>query len=264
MATEHRAPATFDWQGRTYDAEYGHVLDSGESLVDLLAPRPGERIIDLGCGTGTLTAQIAGRGATARGLDISESMISQARRQYPGVRFDLGDAGTLPADATHDAVFCNSALHWMGAPAEVFGAVFAAVTPGGRFVAEVPVVGSLSDLRELLLRAWTAAGILGSPPPTRWHLRDPQVYLGSLVDAGLTVAAAKVWQRDRRLNGVSPRGWWSQYGPEVFQGLSESQRADVNAALDDLAPPEFPCHSTLLRFLAHRSRATASRHPSDA
>ncbi|WP_051808345.1 class I SAM-dependent methyltransferase [Actinoplanes subtropicus] len=254
MTTADRAASAFPWRGRTYDAEYRHVISSGESLIDLLAPRIGERILDLGCGTGTITAQIAQRGAIARGFDISESMISQARRQYPDVRFDLGDAGALPADSTHDAVFCNSALHWMDALTDVFGAVFSALTPGGRFVAEVPVVGSLAELRELLLRAWAKAEIPGSPPPTRWHLRDPQEYLAKLVEARFTVTSAEVGRRERQLNGVSPRQWWSQYGPEVFRGLSDSQRGRINSALDDLTPPEVRCDSVLLRFLAHRSR----------
>ncbi|WP_194821226.1 trans-aconitate 2-methyltransferase [Micromonospora sp. S-DT3-3-22] len=255
MTPADQLPATFHWRGGTYDAEYGHVVSSGGSLVDLLAPRTGEHVLDLGCGTGTVTAQIADRGATVHGLDNSESMIAEARRRHPGIRFDLGDAEALTPDAPYDAVFCNSALHWMAVPTRVFGAVSAALAPGGRFVAEVPVVGSLAELRELLLRAWEQAGIPGPPTPTRWRLRPPQTYLTGLAETGFTVTSAQTSRRERTLDGgMSPSRWWSRYGPEVFHGLSDSQRARLCSTLDDLAPPDVGCGSTLLRFRAHRSR----------
>ncbi|WP_431886202.1 class I SAM-dependent methyltransferase [Micromonospora wenchangensis] len=254
MTPADQLPATFHWRGGTYDARYGHVVSSGESLVDLLAPRTGEHILDLGCGTGTVTAQIAHRGATVHGLDVSGSMIAEARRRHPGIRFDLGDADALTPDATYDAVFCNSVLHWIAAPTRLFAAVFATLAPGGRFVAEAPVVGSLAELRELLLRAWEQAGIPGRPTPTRWRLRPPQTYLTGLAEAGFTVVAAQTSRRERTLDGMSASRWWSRYGPEVFHGLSDSQRTRLHSTLDDLAPPDVGCGSTLLRFLARRPR----------
>lgn len=77
------------------------------------APREGERILDLGCGTGHLTNQIAARGATVIGLDKSTAMIERARALYPDLRFEAGDATSFRFDEPLDAVFSNAAIHWM-------------------------------------------------------------------------------------------------------------------------------------------------------
>ncbi len=87
---------------------------SGERTCSIfLAPKPGERILDLGCGTGHLTAQIAELGADVTGLDASASMIAQARQNYPKLRFTLADARSFVCNEPFDAVFSNAALHWI-------------------------------------------------------------------------------------------------------------------------------------------------------
>src|SRR5437764_12472284 len=94
-----------NWDAGLYDARHGFVWRHGASLVELLAPRPGERVLDLGCGTGHLTAQIAAAGAEAVGLDSSAEMLGQARAAYPDLTFVLGDARDFASDRPFDAVF---------------------------------------------------------------------------------------------------------------------------------------------------------------
>src|SRR2546423_478698 len=100
------------WDADLYDDKHAFVWRHGASLVDLLDPKPGERILDLGCGTGHLTAKIAESGATVVGLDHSAEMLNQARAAYPGLEFVRGDARDFAFSEPFDAVFSNAVLHW--------------------------------------------------------------------------------------------------------------------------------------------------------
>ena len=99
------------WDTELYEGRFSFVWNLGAGLIDLLQPQPGERILDLGCGTGHLTQQIAERGAEVFGLDSDAAMVAQARMNYPKLRFALADARTFHIDHPVDAVFSNAVLH---------------------------------------------------------------------------------------------------------------------------------------------------------
>jgi len=103
----------------------------------VLAPRAGERILDLGCGTGHLTAQIAESGAEAVGVDRSAEMVAAAQSAYPNLKLEVVDARKLYFHEKFDAVFSNATLHWIHEPELVLQGIFRALRPGGRFVAEM-------------------------------------------------------------------------------------------------------------------------------
>ena len=112
-------PATQTWDAGLYDDKHAFVWKHGASLVELLAPRAGERILDLGCGTGHLSAAIAAVGAMVVGLDQSAEMLEQARAAYPQMKFLVGDAREFAFDEPFDAVFSNATLHWVRPPEAV-------------------------------------------------------------------------------------------------------------------------------------------------
>src|SRR5262245_36727671 len=101
------------WKPDLYQSNHSFVWERAQDLVGLLAPQPGERILDAGCGTGQLTACIARSEALVMGSDKSASMIEQARRNFPELRFEVGDVTALPYRREFDAVFSNAALHWV-------------------------------------------------------------------------------------------------------------------------------------------------------
>ena len=102
-----------EWDAGRYDSAHSFVWERGRGVVELLAPVPGERILDLGCGTGHLTAHIAKSGAEVVGIDSSEDMVRVASQNYPNILFEVADARSLPYVAEFDAVFSNAVLHWV-------------------------------------------------------------------------------------------------------------------------------------------------------
>ncbi len=86
------SPTTSNWDAARYQDKHSFVWRFGASLLELLAPQPGERILDVGCGTGQLTADIAKAGAQVIGLDYSSDMLADAHRNFPAIAFVQGDA----------------------------------------------------------------------------------------------------------------------------------------------------------------------------
>ena len=146
--------AASSWSATDYAQNAAFVPELGEKVLQLLAPQPGELILDVGCGDGTLTARIAEAGARVIGLDSSEEMVEAARAR--GIDAFVADAETLdlPGQAERfgefDAVFSNAALHWMLDPDAVATGIFDSLKEGGRFVGEMGGSGNLAAIRGAL------------------------------------------------------------------------------------------------------------------
>src|SRR5215475_11488239 len=120
------------WDPASYARNARFVSDLGSPVLDLLAPKPGERILDLGCGDGVLTKKIADIGCQVVGVDSSAAFIESARAL--GVVADVVDAVALPYLEEFDAVFSNAVLHWIKQADETIAGVYRSLRPGGRFV----------------------------------------------------------------------------------------------------------------------------------
>src|SRR5687768_8281025 len=125
---ETRSAPEQTWSADGYQRNAAFVPAYGLPLVERLAPRPGERVLDLGCGDGVLSAAIVAAGASVVGLDSSEDMIDAARARGIDVRVANGEE--LRFDAEFDAVFSNAALHWMRGADAVLSGVHRALKPG--------------------------------------------------------------------------------------------------------------------------------------
>ena len=99
------------WDAASYAKNGRFVADLADEVVDWLDPKPGERVLDLGCGDGALTEKLAAHGSTLVGIDKSQSLLDAARLRGLDVR--LGDVLSLPFEAEFDAVFSNAVLHWV-------------------------------------------------------------------------------------------------------------------------------------------------------
>jgi trans-aconitate methyltransferase len=234
------------------------VAGHGAELVELLAPRPGERIVDLGCGTGTLTARIAAAGAEVTGIDADPEMVDRARRQHPGLRFTVGDGHGFMVTPAVDAVFSNAALHWMSRPEQVLAAVRRALRPGGRLVAELGAAGNCRTIIEAVAAARRECGAAPVPPP--WFFPSPARYAAMLEGTGFTVRLLACFDRPTRLDAEGLAGWLRMFGAPLLAGLDPPGAAAVTERAGELA------RSTLYRdgdwFADYRRlRLVAERPP---
>ena len=213
------------WDTELYEARHNFVWRMGEGVVDLLEPRAGERILDLGCGPGQLTDKISQSGAEVVGVDSSASMIGQARQNFPKLRFVLQDAATMTFDNEFDAVFSNAALHWMLDPAAVVKAVANALRPGGRFVAEMGGKGNIQTIVSAIQRVVLKYHPL---PPSHQYYPSVSEYTTILEAHGLEVRLAQLFDRPTPLEGeAGMENWIKQFKNYYFENLPASALGEV-------------------------------------
>lgn len=228
------------WDPELYEARHSFVWRLGEDVVELLDPKPGERILDLGCGTGQLTQKIAGRGADVAGLDASPDMIGQARQNHPRLKFILKDAALMDFDEEFDAVFSNAALHWMLEASDVAKAIARALRKGGRLVAEFGGKGNIqhieSAIETVMVRYWGDA-----LPARRTFYPSVGEYATLLETHGLEVRAANLFDRPTPLEGEQGMAdWIRQFKWYYFEGLPAADRERaLREVLEALRPRLF-------------------------
>jgi len=224
------------WDAGLYDGKHAFVWRHGASLVELLDSREGERVLDLGCGTGHLTAAVARAGAVVVGLDRSADMLAQARCAYPQLEFVQGDGRDFRFAEPFDAVFSNATLHWVRPPEAVARRVREALRPGGRFVAEFGGRGNVRAVAEAL-RA--AAERLGLPPELPdWYFPSVGEYAAVLEQAGLEVRFAVLFDRPTPLEGEGGlRDWVAMFGRSVLDAVPAGRREEFLRAVEDAARP---------------------------
>jgi len=218
------------WDSSLYEQAHSFVWQKAADLIGWLAPQPGERILDLGCGTGQLTAKIAEAGAHVVGLDNSAEMLATARTNYPAIEFHLADAAAFHFDDPFDAVFSNAALHWVQDAEGVVRSVAATLKPGGRFVAEF---GGEGNVRLLLAACLAALHDRGLPAENPWYFPSIAEYAALLERHGLEVVEARLFDRPVDLEGgdAGMERWLRMFGPPL---LAQAPEPDRDALIRDI------------------------------
>jgi SAM-dependent methyltransferase len=221
------------WSAAGYDRNARFVSDLGEEILGWLAPKPDERILDLGCGDGALTQRIVEAGASVVGVDASAELLRAARERGLDAREMDGHALTFSRE--FDAVFSNAALHWMTKPEKVLRGVAAALKPGGRFVAEFGGHGNVAAIVTALRSAAQASGgdaALAHP----WFFPTAAEYEALLTEAGFACRRIELIPRPTRLpTGIE--GWLLTFRKPFFDQFPQPEReAALQHAIDLLRP----------------------------
>jgi trans-aconitate methyltransferase len=221
------------WNADDYDDKHEYVTAYGESLVDRLDARPGERVLVVGCGTGHLSAKISDGGAVVHGIDASEDMIEQARESYPDLTFEQADAREFDPVGQYDAIFSNAALHWIPEsdhPA-LLKSLADTLTEGGRFVAEMGGKGNV----ETIVSA-TAGEVRerGYEPTIPWYFPTIDEYSTLLGEAGFETQWAVIFDRPTEVGGQDGlRNWLDMFGDSLLADVPEAERPALLAAIED-------------------------------
>ncbi len=245
------------WKVDHYQQHTGFVPILGAPVLELLAPKPGEHILDLGCGDGALTEKLVAAGAEVIGVDASEAMIAGARARGIDARLMKGEA--LDFDPSFDAVFSNAALHWMVDPDAVIRGVHRALKPGGRFVGEFGGHGNVAAITVAILAVLERRGTDGAAI-SPWYFPTARAYQARLEAHGFEVSSAELIPRPTPLP-TDMEGWLDTMAGPFFAALDADDRS---AAVSETVRLLKPClwdnqegwtaDYVRLRFEARRTR----------
>ncbi len=245
------------WDSSLYDERHSFVWKKSADLINLLDPQPGERVLDLGCGTGHLTAQIAERGAEVVGVDASAAMIGQARQNYPKLKFALADARKLNFDEPFDAVFSNAALHWISEASDVVAGVARTLKPGGRFVLEMGGKGNIEQIVKVLEELLPAA-------KNPWYFPSAAEYAGLLEEQGFEISVLWTFPRWHRLEHPEKglREWLEMFAGTWFEGIPEKAKPSIITEIEKRLEPALRCDGAWFAdYKRLRVIASAARLP---
>lgn len=212
------------WKPAQYAENGRFVADLAAGVLALLGPRPGERVLDLGCGDGVLTQKIASLGAEVIGVDGSASMVAATRSL--GLRASVMSAEALEFEGEFDAVFSNAALHWMRDQDAVLRGVRRALKPKGRFVAEMGGHGNIASIRVALLAVLGRWGLESSETDCN-YFPAPATYAARLRRHGFDVPYIELIPRPTALPASGMRGWLETFRRGVLDQVPENEREQV-------------------------------------
>ena len=209
------------WDAQRYQQRHSYVYEYGQAVLDLLAPQAAERILDLGCGSGQLTAAIAASGAKITGIDASLEMLTEARAHFPALVFVQADAAQFAFHEPFDAIFSNAVLHWVKDAAGVARSIHGALKPGGRFVAEF---GGRGNVQSVLNAIQTVLGPVESP----WYFPSIGEYATLLEQHGLQPRRALLIDRPTRVEGEDGmEDWLAVFARSFVEHLDEADRKKI-------------------------------------
>ncbi|CAN0078924.1 unnamed protein product [Discosporangium mesarthrocarpum] len=244
------------WDAAEYQRNAHFVPELGKTVIDLLGPRKGEKVLDVGCGDGVLTAELETMGCIVVGIDFSSDMVASARTK--GVNAHVVDAAAMddsfllrelnrainpptgqdpakeanPEDVNttdtqrYDAVFSNAALHWVQPLSAAIKGAKSVLRPGGRFVGEFGGHGNVAAVRSTLhalLRARGVDPILVDP----WFFPSCQEYKGLLEEEGFIVDEVTLSPRPTVLPRDTGMQGWLQVFAKAFLDAAAAAEAGV-------------------------------------
>ncbi|MEC4817977.1 MAG: methyltransferase domain-containing protein [Scytonema sp. PMC 1069.18] len=221
------------WNAELYDRNHSFVSKLATDLVELLSPKSGECILDLGCGTGHLSYKIASHGAKVIGVDSSSTMIEKARKNYPQLDFYVEDARDLPYTKKFDAVFSNAVLHWIPEAEEAVVGIARALKPGGRFVAEFGGKGNIQAIVSAIANVMQSVSHPDTLKLNPWYFPSIGEY-GSLIEKhGLQLIFATLFERltplEDKEQGI--QNWLKMFANSFLSQFSTEQQEDIIAGI---------------------------------
>jgi trans-aconitate methyltransferase len=211
------------WNPQRYAKNARFVSDLGEPVIQLLSPKPGERVLDLGCGDGVLTEKLIDAGCIVVAVDDSPEQVAAA--QARGLDARVGKAESLSFSGEFDAVFSNAALHWVKAQDAALSGVFCALKPGGRFVGELGGAGNVRAIRSALNESLVSRGVdpVSLDP---WFFPTVVQYEELLIHQGFAVESIRLFSRPTLLPG-DISGWLDTFAQPFLAALPTSSHHSV-------------------------------------
>lgn len=218
------------WNATFYDEKHAFVSQYGNDLVELLAPKKNEKILDIGCGTGDLTKRISDLNACVVGMDQSENMIAEAKKKYPLDDFFVGDALNLDDRDRFDAIFSNATFHWIKEPEQVLQGIYQALKPQGRLVAEFGGLGNVQHITDEIIYQVKKHNVAYRDEQFPWYFPSIAEYTTLMEKVGFRVLFAQHYDRPTPLKGDDGlRNWIEMFGKTIFTDVSYEEKEAIIA-----------------------------------
>ncbi|BAV08516.1 Trans-aconitate methyltransferase [Filimonas lacunae] len=212
------------WNSELYDNKHSFVSAYGEDVVSWLQPANGEKILDLGCGTGQLAHSIAMSGAEVTGIDKSPDMIAKAQEAYPNLHFAVKDATDFQFAQPFDAIFSNATLHWVNEKEKAIACMYNNLAAGGRLVLEMGGKGNVQSIADAVYQAMQEEGLADKKSPDFWYFPSLSEYTTLLEKQGFRVVSAIHFDRPTALTGEDGmENWIQMFGSFFFKNLTAEQ-----------------------------------------
>lgn len=222
------------WNAKLYDGEHDFVSAYGQGILELLAPKKGERILDLGCGTGDLASKLSLLDVDIIGVDQSRNMIDQASAKYPSLKFYVKDILALGYKNEFDAVFSNAVLHWVKSPQQALAEIYESLKPGGRFVAEFGGEGNVQKIADQIIKEKEKMGYDTDAESFPWYFPSIGGYASYMEQAGFHVTFAEHIDRPTRLEGkVGLRNWLDMFSSSFFSDINAEDKQYIFNNIED-------------------------------
>ncbi|CAN5704816.1 class I SAM-dependent methyltransferase [soil metagenome] len=227
-----------NWNANLYDQKHDFVSKYGEDVINLLAPKKGEDILDVGCGTGDLAELVRASGANITGIDNSKEMIETAKAKYPLINFEIKAADNFQYDKKFDAVFSNATLHWVLEKEKAIDCIYNCLKPGARFVSEFGGKGNVYNIVNALKNTLIKYGFPENANRQVWYFPSLSEYTSLLEQKGFRVTFAAHFDRDTLLkddNGII--NWLHMFGKSFLQGLDDKIIGEILSEVEQLVKP---------------------------
>jgi trans-aconitate methyltransferase len=248
------------WNAELYDDKHSFVFQYGENVLELLEVKSGERILDLGCGTGHLTKKIREQGAEVIGIDASPEMITQAKGNYPELDLIVADGANFSFDERFDAVFTNATLHWIKDADGVIKSVYNALKPGGRFAGEFGGKGNNQLMMAAAANVLKTHGYIKDNFIIPWYYPSIAEYATKLEAGGFRVTFVAHFDRPTLLqdgrDGIAK--WFNMFGSSIFKVVPAAELPRILNEITALLQPtnevngQWYADYKRLRFIAVR------------
>ena len=223
-----------NWNVSLYNEKHGFVYQYGSQLIDLLNPKEGELILDLGCGSGQLTSKIS-ESASVIGIDSSEEMIKASQDLFPEIDFYQMNADSFSFDQSFDAIFSNAVLHWVKDQKTTTTNMFNHLNTGGRLVVEFGGYGNVATIVDALRWSLKNHGFDENAVLERWYFPSISEYTSLLEDAGFEVSLAQLYDRPTLLESKNEgiKDWIEMFGTHFFKGIDTKDKAAILTEVQD-------------------------------
>ncbi|QHT71093.1 methyltransferase domain-containing protein [Rhodocytophaga rosea] len=228
------------WKANLYNDKHSFVYQYGESLLELLAPKAGERILDLGCGSGQLTAKLKELGVDIVGMDSSREMIDDARQKYPGIEFLVMNATDFEFAQLFDAIFSNAVLHWVVQKEQAIKCMYRNLKPGGRIVAEFGGKGNVQTILNELRKTLTKYGFVKNAQAEIFYFPSIGEYTTLLEKHGFRVTFAQHYDRPTELadSNKGIQDWLEMFGNAFFNGIPAEAKEQIKQEVQEMVKGE--------------------------